>query len=290
MPEWFSRALYVAASVAVGLFAPNASAELLLHETFDYANASKLSTQVDVAAPGTWWGESFNQTPCCNVVLNGDTGGDNGTASLAVTGIEGTGGRLSSTPIGGDSIVFFRKPVTGEGNSLYISFLYKPKTVGGTTYFLGNSGYRSDASDTYPSWPVDAASIHHSLGRLDTANANSPNAGLALRWRKSGTRATARDVLSVDTTVFVVMKTTMVAGAENDTVDLFISPAIGGPEPAPTVSTSSTPEPGNVDIVPSLGVLGLFVRAGSSGCKFEMDELRAGTTWADVTSPLGRKE
>ena len=56
--------------LAMALSAVPASAALLLHETFDYANDSGLALQVDVGAAGTWWGNSFANVPPGSVVAD----------------------------------------------------------------------------------------------------------------------------------------------------------------------------------------------------------------------------
>ncbi len=265
-----------------------APGELLLHETFDYTNDSQLATQTDVAAPGSWFGNSFGDVPNSFNVLNGDTGGDNGTASLAMPGLQGTGGRLYAQEASGDAYVFFPTPVTGEGSSVYASFLFKPGATG-RSFIMGNATHRSSSSGTYPSYPVDPAGVTQILGRFDITEAMTPDANLSIRWRNTVTRPTTTNVLPIGTTVFVVIKTTLVAGLDNDTIELFINPALDGSEPAPTVSTSSTAETGDMDILPSLGFLGWYLRgaSGTSTGHWEMDELRVGTSWAVVTSSLG---
>ncbi len=283
----------IVAVLAMALCPVPASATLLLHETFDYANDSGLALQVDVGATGTWFGNSFENTPAGSVVLNGDTGGDNGTASLAFPGIEGSGGRMSAPgTIFGNSYIFYPTPVTGEGNSVYVSFLFKPKRRG-TSWIVFNATALISTDvplSSYPSWPVDdnaPAGINAHLGRFDQRNTNDPDATLAARWVTTGSRVIG-PALTIDQTYFIVMKTTMVAGADNDTVEFFVDPVADGTEPGtPTVATAATAGSGN-DVSATSGFLGVGFRmtTNSSG-EWELDELRAGTTWADVTSSLG---
>ena len=95
-----------------------ASASMLLEEPFDYANASRLAVQLDVAASGTWFGTGWDDDTY--LVLNGDDSG-NGTASLSFAGIVGSGGRLAVIEADAYCFVFYPAPVTGEGNSVYVS-------------------------------------------------------------------------------------------------------------------------------------------------------------------------
>ena len=272
------------AVLAIALCAVPASATLLLHETFDQADATGLSTQVDVAAAGTWFGTTFDDAPSsCTVESDG---------SLSYTGIEGSAGRLLATNDGGGgaTIVFYPTPVTGEGNSVYVSFLFKPLTSG-NTYIMYNATAEDATNATYPSWPVDAsAPVNSQLGRFDYRADNAPNGTLTARWRAGGTRVVG-PALTIGQTYFIVMKSTMVPGVDNDTIEFFVDPVADGTEPAtPTVAAignvQNTP-PAPDDVSPTSGFLGFAFRTtGSSSGTWEFDELRAGTTWADVTSSL----
>ncbi|GAB3688061.1 hypothetical protein GCM10027592_02440 [Spirosoma flavus] len=89
----------------------------------------------------------------------------------------------------------------------------------------------------------------------------------------------AAGIYALNTTYLLVLKYSIVDGAGNDRVDLFISPALGGTEPPSSLSTA----PANTD--PSnIGAVGLRQGSGTSAASLRVDYIRVGTTWESVTS------
>ena len=80
------------------------------------------------------------------------------------------------------------------------------------------------------------------------------------------------------TTHLVVVKYTFVAGAANDTVDLFVDPTLNGVEPAPTLTALLAADTDAVDI------RGVALRQGSAAnaAALTVDGIIVGTAWADV--------
>ncbi|MDP1622334.1 MAG: T9SS type A sorting domain-containing protein [Bacteroidales bacterium] len=84
---------------------------------------------------------------------------------------------------------------------------------------------------------------------------------------------------ALNTTYLVVVKYTIVAGASNDFVDMFINPVLGAPEPTPTVTaTDVTTDPGDI------GSVALRQGGSTTGPTLKLDGIRVGLTWADVTA------
>ena len=83
---------------------------------------------------------------------------------------------------------------------------------------------------------------------------------------------------SINTTLFVVVSYQIVAGSSNDIVNLWINPTPGSSMPAVTLTaTNSGTDLANLNRI-------LLRQDGTTSTPFvEMDELRVGTTWADVT-------
>jgi hypothetical protein len=83
---------------------------------------------------------------------------------------------------------------------------------------------------------------------------------------------------SLNTTILVVISYQIVSGSANDIVKLWINPDLGGSEPAATLSATNT----GTDL---LNLNRILIRQDSSSATpfIEMDELRIGTSWADVT-------
>jgi hypothetical protein len=84
---------------------------------------------------------------------------------------------------------------------------------------------------------------------------------------------------SLNTTYLVVVKYTIVDGATNDTVDLFVSPTTPTSEPTPTVSATDISQ---TDISP--GTVSLRQGAVASSPTVVVDGIRVGTTFADIVS------
>lgn len=86
---------------------------------------------------------------------------------------------------------------------------------------------------------------------------------------------------ALNTTYLVVLKYTIVDGATNDTVSLFVSTTVPASEPAATLSatdiTATDINPGTVSIRQGTAATHPTVR---------VDGIRVGTTWADVTQAV----
>jgi len=84
---------------------------------------------------------------------------------------------------------------------------------------------------------------------------------------------------SINETYLVVGSYTFVDGTANDIVSLWINPTPGGSQPSPIATATNT---GGTDLT---SVSRFLVRQGSATDTpfIQFDELRIGTTWADVT-------
>ncbi|MFZ1699486.1 MAG: CHRD domain-containing protein, partial [Pyrinomonadaceae bacterium] len=80
-----------------------------------------------------------------------------------------------------------------------------------------------------------------------------------------------------NTTHLLVVKYTIVAGATNDTVELFVNPTLGGAEP---VATVSAPDVGAGDIDP--GAVALRQGSAATAPTLNADGIIVGTAWSDV--------
>jgi len=229
-----------------------AGAEVLFSDDFAYANGTNLNGM------GGWTAADATG----NSVLNDDGLGDGGTDSLQYPGATSLDGRLYVQPGSGTIHHALPRPVTGEGSYLYTSFLYKPLSIPGTYWFqLDTTG-----------------SIQGQLGRIDGRGTGGQ---VELGCRIRNTTALSNKPIPLGQTALVVMKVTMVPGPSNDNVQLWVNPPVGVPEPPADATATET---GN-DINPVTGIIGFSFRIGqsNSGTK-EVDLIRVGTTWEDVTS------
>lgn len=86
----------------------------------------------------------------------------------------------------------------------------------------------------------------------------------------------------LNTTHLLVVKYTIVAGDANDTVELFVNPALGGNEPA---STATATDVTASDIVP--GTVSLRQGSTATAPTLTVDGIRVGTAWADIAGGGG---
>ncbi len=87
---------------------------------------------------------------------------------------------------------------------------------------------------------------------------------------------------ALNTTHLLVVKYTTLAGDANDTVQLFVNPALGGTEPVATVTATDV---GASDIVP--GTVALRQGSAATAPTLTADAIRIGTAWADLSAGGG---
>jgi hypothetical protein len=245
--------LGVALSVPVG-------AEQFLVEHFDYTNGADLDGQV--AGQGAWVTGGTDYA-----VLNDDGSGDGGTSSLQYPGLtDSQGGRLIPA---GDCDFFLTTPVVGEGSVVYLSLLCKPTAI--------LSGYFLRFATN--------GSVQGSLGRLRGRSAGDQQE-FGVSIRSNSFSGYSDKTVALGETALVVFKLTMVPGADNDFVELWVNPPVGRPEPP--ADAVSSPDAGN-DVNPATGILGFRFRDSGAGESKEVDEIRFGTTWEDVAGSVSKE-
>jgi hypothetical protein len=111
------------------------------------------------------------------------------------------------------------------------------------------------------------------------ANGTGFNFGIS---KYNGVKAFESTVRTFGTTYLLVIKYNFGAGATNDNVQLFVNPALGGTEPAATVSS-------DLLLTDAANISGIFLRQGgaASAPGLQLDGIKVGTTWASVTSAAG---
>jgi hypothetical protein len=108
---------------------------------------------------------------------------------------------------------------------------------------------------------------------------------IGLNPRSTGNTIWSNDTLKINKTYFVVASYEFVSGATNDIVKLWLNPSsasFGLTEPSPTLSATNTGTELN-----SLDQILVRQDSNTETPFIELDELRIGTTWADVTPPVG---
>lgn len=247
---------------ALALLAGNARATLYLSEPFDYP-AGNLST----ATP--WSGAGSNlkliSGNLTNVGLADFTPANNTKAQGTSSSADGKR-MFNASAVGGPAV----------GGSIYVSFSLRQTTL------VNSSGPLLALSDatTVGSGGSGALVIYLNKSGTEYRIGVKKN-GAAVQYPANGNYA-------VNATVLVVARYTFnTANTTDDTVTLWINPVLDGNEPAPgTTGVAETTVSGATDY--TVGLQYLHLRANSSGASGvnEVDNVRVGSTWADVT-PTG---
>ena len=160
----------------------------------------------------------------------------------------------------------------GDGistNVVYASFLLKvnARPTAADRCVVGLS-----SSTTYANVPVCAVELK-TTGKLAVAKSTD------------GNQSAATGALTVSNTYLVVVRYSLIPGATNDTIDLWLNPAnLGvaeGSVPAATIAGFSN----NTNADPA-SIQSFFIpkqASGSDVASWSIDEIRLGTNWASVT-------
>jgi hypothetical protein len=216
----------------------------IAYDGFDYPAASSLAGQNGGQGfSGAWSIGGFNVAQSVSVAASGSLA----YSSLATTGnhvTTPTTSLLNGTQRNLSSAI--------SSGTVYLSCLLRPEgTIG--------QGNGNGFFGVY---------LHGSLAELFFGNSGA-NGHYAMEQRGGFGEVTSADVPVAGQTEFLVLKATLLAG--NDIFTLYTNPTPGGYEPSTGLVKS------NLDIG-TLSSLDIY-----SGGAFSIDELRVGTSYADVT-------
>ena len=85
------------------------------------------------------------------------------------------------------------------------------------------------------------------------------------------------------TTYLIVVKYSFVAGTLNDQVALFVNPALGGAEPAATLTVVN---PGSSADGTTLDAIAIRQGTAANAPSVTIDAIRVSTAWLDVSTPV----
>ncbi|WP_396139639.1 T9SS type A sorting domain-containing protein [Flavobacterium sp.] len=223
------------------------------YEPFAYAEASNLGQTQQ-------WS---NNNTGDNIIVAG------GTLTPAYPGLNpSTTGYAIFGGDGLDCSTAFTSTTTG---TIYYSFIMNVNTMAGVTDV--NGGYFA----TFGSGTSTFG------GTLWTKRVDDGvyNLGLEVRTGTAANTTWATDAYTSGQTVFVVVGYTFgdPATASDDTVNLWVNPTINGVQPAATITDTHT----GTDLT---SISNFILRQDSTGetPSMSVDELRIGTTWAQVTN------
>ena len=164
-------------------------------------------------------------------------------------------------------------PATITTTGYYAALINFPNT----TSLLANSStgdyslmFASLTTSGTPSLTIFTGRIYFKQGSV----ANTVNIGILNLSGGTVTPTYSTVDYPINTTHFIVVKYELFS----NTASLWIDPAIGGTETAPTVTNAT-----GTSTVPA-GLERFAIRQGSSTGNMQIDEIRIGTTWAYVTA------
>jgi hypothetical protein len=273
------NAIVFAAAVA-SLSLGTASAAPLVYEPFDYPADGTTIEGKTTADPATWVGAYAAPAPS-EITMAGAAG------SLAVPSplqaaagnsaeIDGSGngaGKALRLPFPGGAGI-----AQDAGGTLYYSLALRVDELTGSTNVVGGFflGLNNSAVATTTNPTAAAARLQ---GRIDPTDGTKYNLGVFRNVNAAAAAPSWSGPLNVGDTLFLVGSYESVAGTQNDVARLWINPdpsTFNGTEPAATLVDNSTGT--GTDI----GVFSMILRQGPAP-HMTIDELRVGTSWADVT-------
>jgi len=244
------KKIYSLITIAAASFAVNAQTALPVYEPFNYTAGSALQTQTGYTALNT--GDDIAVV----------------TGNLSYTDLPTpTGNKINFAGSGIDA----KYDITSvSANTIYYSFLVKVNNISAVTdpnggYFAGFGENNTNFGGTIWTKRIDDSTFKFG-SEVRTATGN-------------GTTWSTADY-TVGDTYLVVGSYTFVTGTNNDVAKLWINPALGlTTEPTPTIEDQWTASNDLSSIVH------FFLRQDSATetPDLDIDELRIGTSWADVT-------
>ena len=215
------------------------------------------STTLPYALTATAGSSWTNHSGTTNAILANSPG-------LSYSGLTTAGGSATLTTTGEDVNRSFAPQTSG---AVYASFLVNVTTAQATGDYFFHLGGNTIGST------FNARVFVQSNGtgfRLGIAKGNETDV------KYSSTS------LTYNTTYFLVVKYTLVAGDANDVAELFVQPTLGNTEPASTLTTSSS-----ATDLSSVGTVALRQGTAANAPGLRLDYLRVGNSWAAVTGITG---
>lgn len=191
--------------------------------------------------------------------------------SLSYAGLQASvGNRINLTSTGSEDI---NKVFAPTGTTAYMSFLLKVQNTTGLitagAYFTGFGG-------------TSGATVTIYFPRVCIKSGTTPGTFQVGILNTSGGVGAVATYISTEftpgTTLFIVAKVSSPAVAGVITSSLWVNPVPGGAETAAAITNA-----GGTSTWPANGVQSVFLRQAAGTGNLEVDEIRAGTTWAAVT-------
>lgn len=273
------------------LFIGNANADLLLYDGFDYPSGQLL-------APTDGSAGQFNSVANNNWYYAGNVSANQNPPGIASSGLhysDVSAPGYSGLADKGNSILYDNSQ-SGTARIQLTTDKITASTTEGMTYFYSGLVRVNDLANlTVNLNGLFFASFNNSVGtggqpaqgsaltrlRVDGDDNSKFNLGIAKTTGTAAGTIAYSGPLDVGETLFIVASYEFVAGTANDVVSLWINPdptTFGNTAPSATLSTA----PGIAD--QDLWSIDLKQVNSVGNPAIQLDELRAGTSWADVTT------
>lgn len=259
-----ARALFGAFVFLLAGHTAQAQVSLPHYDGLDYTAGESLAAQT----AGGW---TLNQASTGDLLI---TAGSLSYEGLAAS----TGNKVAFASGGEDAIKTFTQTTSG---TFYCSYLLNVTDIGTATGYL--AGLLPNSAATATAAPGSGA-IAATVWVKPSANAGFYNIGFTARANQTtiGTLQTNLQYGTTDypvnTPVLLVVSYQIVSGSANDICTLWVNPVPGADAPAATFTATPTTDIADVS--------GFFIKQNGSSSTpgVEMDEIRLGLTWADVTT------
>jgi hypothetical protein len=284
------RKLLIALAVA-GL-ASEASASLAVYEPFDYAGVGSTLEGNTNGTNGDSWVSAYGNAvaPSLINVSSGNLGVPAGMPAAIGNSVDLDGGPSSVATNPQQSGKSLRLSVgTGNnilqdsGNSIYYSMALRVDDLAGSTNVVGGffAALNNSAGATTSNPSAAAAKLQM---RIDPTDGTKYNIGIFRNVNATAAATSWSGPLTVGDTIFIVASYEAVSGTQNDIARLWINPAsntLGDLSFDPNTTTPTLID-NSTGTGTDIGIASIILRQ-SAAPHLTLDELRIGSTWADVT-------
>jgi len=286
MRNYLCKLSGVAAMLAVSFGTVSARAQLVAYDSFSYADGTRMwGTVVGSGDGGTGWGSTWSAT---SAALSTNTSSGLSYGSLSVSG----GGVVFGNPAGttGTAAQSQRmlsgtlSGITGGAGTIWVSFLYQ--NWGSDQ--AGLAGFRETGLRLISGATINGNGSANVNGtdRLDAGTPNTYAVGASDKLSLfsgstfvASTMTTPRGPNSANT-VFVLMRLDYDNTTANDTAYAWFNPSLAS---EPSTATAISYTAADLTSINALRFQAGGQNASGTNAVWELDELRVGRGWADVS-------
>jgi hypothetical protein len=257
------------------------SAALLRYEPFDYTDTGTNVEGKTTADGGTWVSAYAAAAPTEITVAGGNLAVPHPLLppvgnSAEVDGSGNGAGKAIRLPLGGGI-------AQDAGGTMYYSMALRVDALTGSTNTSGGffAALNNGAGATTANPTAAAARLQ---GRIDPVDPTKYNLGIFRNVNATAAAPSWSGPLTLGETIFLVASYESVPDVQNDIARLWINPdpSTFGDASFSLLDTPPTVIDSTTGVGTDIGVFSMILRQGPAP-HVTLDELRVGTTWADVT-------